>query len=78
VVSDDGVGFDPLSVRSEGGRHVGLGLLRERARLAGGSLEVAAWRMGGTTLTLRLPRLAVPPAGVLSSHLGLPVSEPAG
>jgi signal transduction histidine kinase len=78
VVSDDGVGFDPLSVRSEGGRHVGLGLLRERARLAGGSLEVAAWRLGGTTLTLRLPRMSVPPAGVLAGHLGVSVSEPAG
>jgi signal transduction histidine kinase len=78
VVSDDGVGFDPLAVRSEGGRHVGLGLLRERARLAGGSLEVAAWRLGGTTLTLRLPRMSVPPAGVLAGHLSAPVSEPAG
>jgi signal transduction histidine kinase len=78
VVSDDGVGFDPLAVRSEGGRHVGLGLLRERARLAGGSLEVTAWRLGGTTLTLRLPRLAVPPVGVLPSHLAQPVNEPAG
>jgi signal transduction histidine kinase len=78
VVSDAGLGFDPLAVHSEGGRHVGLGLLRERARLAGGSLEISAWRMGGTTLTLRLPRLAVPPAGILPNHLSQPVSEPAG
>jgi signal transduction histidine kinase len=82
VVSDAGLGFDPLAVHSEGGRHVGLGLLRERARLAGGSLEISAWRMGGTTLTLRLPRMGVPPTGVLPSHLStpanIPVSEPAG
>src|SRR5205823_8735259 len=43
VVSDDGPGFDPDEVRSDGGRHVGLGLLRERARLVGGSLEVVSW-----------------------------------
>jgi signal transduction histidine kinase len=58
VVSDDGPGFDPAEVRSERGRHVGLGLLRERARLVGGSLDVASWPALGTTLTLRLPRAA--------------------
>jgi signal transduction histidine kinase len=79
IVSDSGLGFDPASVHSEGGRHVGLGLLRERARLAGGSLEIVSYRNGGTTLTLRLPRLSVPPAGVLPSHLAQqPVSAPAG
>ncbi len=55
VVRDHGPGFDPERVRPERGRHVGLGLLRERARLAGGSLEVSSWPGNGTTLTLRLP-----------------------
>lgn len=55
VVSDDGSGFEPEKVRSDKGRHVGLGLLRERARLVGGSLEVRSGD-SGTTLTLRLPR----------------------
>jgi signal transduction histidine kinase len=60
-VSDSGPGFDPQEVRPEQGRHVGLGLLRERARLAGGVLEVTSWPAIGTTLTLRLPRgTAVP------------------
>jgi signal transduction histidine kinase len=54
-VRDDGPGFVPSEVQSEGGRHVGLGLLRERARLAGGSLEVATGAGRGTLLTLRLP-----------------------
>lgn len=54
-VADDGPGFVPSEVQSEGGRHVGLGLLRERARLAGGSLEVATGAGQGTVLTLRLP-----------------------
>jgi signal transduction histidine kinase len=55
-VRDEGPGFDPGSVRPDRGRHVGLGLLRERARLSGGGLEVDSRRGEGTTLTLRLPR----------------------
>lgn len=40
---------------------MGLGLLSERARLSGGSLQVSATG-GGTTLRLALPRTAaVPP-----------------
>jgi two-component system sensor histidine kinase UhpB len=54
-VKDAGPGFVPAEVRSIGGRHVGLGLLRERARLAGGSLVVDTAPTAGTTLTLRLP-----------------------
>lgn len=56
VVADEGPGFDPAAVQPDRGRHVGLGLLRERARLAGGSIEVTSWPANGTTLTLRLPR----------------------
>jgi signal transduction histidine kinase len=58
IVSDQGLGFAPEDVASTGGRHVGLGLLRERARLVGGALEVTSWRGAGTTLALRLPRMA--------------------
>ena len=54
-VQDKGPGFVPSEVHSEGGRHVGLGLLRERARLAGGSLTVTTAPGEGTLLTLRLP-----------------------
>jgi signal transduction histidine kinase len=56
TVRDEGPGFDPDQVKSERGRHVGLGLLRERARLAGGSLTVVSWPATGTTLSLRLSR----------------------
>jgi signal transduction histidine kinase len=66
TVHDAGPGFDPEQVKSERGRHVGLGLLRERARLAGGSLVVSSWPGDGTTLTLRLPRGAA----------GVPVEAP--
>jgi signal transduction histidine kinase len=68
IVHDDGPGFDPNEIHSGGGRHVGLGLLRERARLVGGSLEVASWPGSGTTLTLRLPRGAAATAGLLPSQ----------
>jgi signal transduction histidine kinase len=63
-VTDHGPGFDPTAVRPDRGRHVGLGLLRERARLSGGALEVDSAVGEGATLTLRLPRPAItPPAG---------------
>jgi signal transduction histidine kinase len=69
-VRDEGPGFDPGSVRPDRGRHVGLGLLRERARLSGGGLEVDSRRGEGTTLTLRLPRpssAVAPPPEVLAN-----------
>jgi len=65
VVSDSGPGFDPERVRSDRGRHVGLSLLRDRARLVGGALDVSSWPQEGTTLTLRLPRGAGAAAGLL-------------
>ena len=55
-VRDEGPGFDPAAVRPDRGRHVGLGLLRERARLSGGTLDVESLEGRGTTLRLRLPR----------------------
>ena len=57
-VRDEGPGFEPAFVRPDRGRHVGLGLLRERARLSGGILEVVSSPGAGTTLRLRLPRLS--------------------
>jgi signal transduction histidine kinase len=68
TVSDSGLGFDPESVHSEGGRHVGLGLLRERARLVGGSLDIDSSVTRGTTLMLRLPRVTVVGGGVLPAR----------
>ena len=66
-VRDEGPGFDPASVRPDRGRHVGLGLLRERARLSGGVLDVDSVQGQGTTLRLRLPRSSqVAPGEVLA------------
>lgn len=63
VVRDSGPGFDMAKqpAAGVGGRHVGLGLLRERARLAGGTVDVMSAPGAGTMLTLRLPRPAAPP-----------------
>jgi signal transduction histidine kinase len=71
TVRDEGPGFDPLAVKPDRGRHVGLGLLRERARLSGGSLEVTSRRGEGTALTLRLPR----PSGPQPSPAELPAEK---
>lgn len=55
TVRDDGVGFDVTAVAGLPG-HYGLLGLRERARLAGGELQVMSTPGQGTTLRLRLPR----------------------
>ena len=54
-VQDDGIGFDP-AVLATGSGHYGLVGLRERARLAGGAVEVTSTRGTGTTLRLCVPR----------------------
>ena len=60
TVRDEGPGFEPEAVRPDGGRHVGLGLLSERARLSDGRLEVeSGGELVGTLVRLRLPRPSV-------------------
>ena len=61
-IRDDGAGFDPVAMirAAEGdGPGAGLGLsgMVERARLAGGELDVRSAPGGGTTVTLRIARL---------------------
>jgi signal transduction histidine kinase len=58
TVSDSGPGFVPSEVDSAGGRHVGLKLARERARLAGGDLTISSTLGVGTKVTLQLPLYA--------------------
>ncbi len=53
-VGDDGVGFDPVAAKQQSG-HYGLLGMRERARLAGGALEINSTPEKGTTLKLKLP-----------------------
>jgi len=56
---DNGVGFDPRTAHGQPGPgrpgHYGLLGMEERARLAGGTLDVTSRTGAGTTLTLRLP-----------------------
>jgi NarL family two-component system sensor histidine kinase YdfH len=54
TLRDDGMGFDPTASVEAGG-HYGLVGLRERVRLAGGSLKVISEAGAGTTLALVLP-----------------------
>ena len=53
TIEDDGIGFDPRRVRED--RH-GVRGMRERARLAGGTLRIASRDGGGTSLVVRVPR----------------------
>jgi signal transduction histidine kinase len=53
VVSDQGPGFAPNAVPTEG--HLGLANLRERAELLGGTFEVSSAPGQGTTLRLWVP-----------------------
>jgi signal transduction histidine kinase len=52
AIDDDGAGFDPAAIRSDG---MGLRNLRARAQSMGGELEVASRAGEGTTVTIRLP-----------------------
>jgi len=53
-VADDGAGFDPAAPGSAG-RRLGLASMRERARAAGGRLEVGSLPGSGTTVRLTVP-----------------------
>jgi two-component system, chemotaxis family, CheB/CheR fusion protein len=56
TIKDTGPGFDPASVRGQGG--MGIMNMEERARLLGGTLRVASRTGKGTTITLRVPLAA--------------------
>jgi two-component system sensor histidine kinase UhpB len=65
-IRDDGAGFDPATIsrRANGdGPGAGLGLngMVERARLAGGELDVRSAPGGGTTVSMRIAELAKVP-----------------
>ena len=50
---DDGVGFDTGAPGPEG--HFGMAMMRERAKVGGGTLEVQSAPGEGTTITVRFP-----------------------
>ncbi len=53
-IGDDGVGFDP-ALDSDRMGHYGLTGLRERARQAGGTLDIESGEGKGSTLKVRIP-----------------------
>jgi signal transduction histidine kinase len=52
-LSDNGVGFDTSAPGPEG--HFGMAMMRERAKVGGGTLDVASGPDDGTTITVRFP-----------------------
>ncbi len=50
---DDGVGFDTAAPGPEG--HFGMAMMRERAKVGGGTFEVTSAPGEGTTITVRFP-----------------------
>ncbi|MES3023232.1 MAG: type IV pili methyl-accepting chemotaxis transducer N-terminal domain-containing protein [Pseudomonadota bacterium] len=56
TISDDGAGFDPARLDSQGDGHVGIAIMRERARRIDAALAVASQPGGGTRVTLTLPQ----------------------
>ena len=48
-ISDDGQGFEPSSISPE---HLGLGIMRERARAIGAELEITSERGSGTQVVV--------------------------
>ena len=55
AIRDDGAGFDPSQPFGSGEKGLGLVSMRERASLAGGTVEIASKPGAGTTITVRLP-----------------------
>ncbi len=57
IVRDDGVGFSPLETAGPAAvrKSLGLRLIRERARLTGGDVQISSQPNGGTIVQARLP-----------------------
>ena len=53
IIEDDGIGFDESSVVSEGGRHLGLNILRDRAREIGAEIDIESEPGDGTRIHLQ-------------------------
>jgi len=64
TVSDRGVGFDPESAMSRGG--LGLTSMKERVRLANGTISLESKPMHGTTIHVRVPVTSEDDSGELA------------
>lgn len=52
LIEDDGVGFNEADIKPEGGRHLGLGILRDRAQQIGATLDIESEPGEGTRVHL--------------------------
>ncbi len=55
-VQDDGLGFDPGTIRSHDDRHYGLVGMRERVQAVGGRFKLESAAGKGTRLQIKIPR----------------------
>ena len=62
ICTDDGRGFDPALVESDG--HFGLKIMRERAREIGGEFTIESRAGGGTQITVSVPLVSAPAAAL--------------
>jgi signal transduction histidine kinase len=62
-IEDDGVGFAP-EIQSDGGHHLGLTAMRERAELAGGWCRISSVPGEGTIVEFWLPDPQQRPVGM--------------
>jgi len=53
LIEDDGIGFDESSIVSEGGLHLGLNILHDRAREIGADIEIESEPGDGTRINLQ-------------------------
>jgi two-component system nitrate/nitrite sensor histidine kinase NarX len=53
LVENDGMGFDKQAIQSEAGKHLGLTIMKERARYLGGKLKIDSEPDEGTRVELR-------------------------
>jgi PAS domain S-box-containing protein len=70
-ISDNGQGFDPISVALE---HLGLGIMRERAEGIGAALRVESQPGSGTQVTIMWPRETTAQGGLRERAKILPSS----
>lgn len=61
LVEDDGIGFDEAKIKPVGGEHLGLSILRDRARQINGNISIDSEPGDGTRVTLQFVYPVSPP-----------------
>ena len=68
LVEDDGAGFSMPTRDAATGEHIGLSVMRERARWLGGTLDIESEPGEGTRVSLAFPRAHLAAAAQLHAH----------